>query len=129
MATVHLCSLHSVLVVAAFAALTNDTAHDNMPTEYAKPNQELGPLPQDLQPKRKLRPARKQVKPGEIDKSEGPQPGKEYSEFSTVTLRLSGILETAELINFSDFWYNKWAGGDKEDALARSVEMLTGIKD
>jgi hypothetical protein len=29
--------------------------------------------------KRKLRPARKQVKPGEIDKSEGPQPGKEYS--------------------------------------------------
>ena len=30
--------------------------------------------------KRKIRPARKQVKPGEIDKSEGPQPGKEYSE-------------------------------------------------
>ena len=30
--------------------------------------------------KRKLRPARKQVKPGDIDKSEGPQPGKEYSE-------------------------------------------------
>ena len=29
--------------------------------------------------KRKLRPARKQVKPGDIDKSEGPQPGKEYS--------------------------------------------------
>lgn len=31
-------------------------------------------------PKRKLRPARKQVAPGEIDKSEGPQAGKEYSE-------------------------------------------------
>ncbi|ORY28174.1 putative nuclear mRNA splicing, via spliceosome-related protein [Naematelia encephala] len=45
--------------------------------------------------KRKLRPARKQVKPGEIDKTEGPQPGKEYN-----------------------VWYNKWAGGDKEDALA-----------
>ena len=30
--------------------------------------------------KRKLRPARKQVKAGDIDKSEGPQPGKEYSE-------------------------------------------------
>ena len=30
--------------------------------------------------RRKLRPARKQVKPGDIDKSEGPQPGKEYSE-------------------------------------------------
>jgi len=31
--------------------------------------------------KRKLRPARKQVKAGDIDKTEGPQPGKEYSEF------------------------------------------------
>ncbi|EIW71835.1 hypothetical protein TREMEDRAFT_28366 [Tremella mesenterica DSM 1558] len=46
-------------------------------------------------PKRKLRPARKQVSPGEIDKTEGPHPGKEYN-----------------------LWYNKWAGGDKEDALA-----------
>lgn len=34
--------------------------------------------------KRKLRPARKQVAPGEIDKSEGPQPGKEYSGCSSV---------------------------------------------
>ena len=34
--------------------------------------------------KRKLRPARKQVKPGDIDKSEGPQPGKEYSEYHRV---------------------------------------------
>ncbi|ORX40740.1 putative nuclear mRNA splicing, via spliceosome-related protein [Kockovaella imperatae] len=49
-------------------------------------------------PKRKLRPARKQVAPGEIDKSEGPQPGKEYN-----------------------VWYNKWAGGDKEDALANKT--------
>lgn len=67
-------------VVAALTAISDDTSPSKMPTEYAKPNQELGPLPQDLQPKRKLRPARKQVKPGEIDKSEGPQPGKEYSE-------------------------------------------------
>lgn len=35
--------------------------------------------------KRKLRPARKQVKAGDIDKSEGPQPGKEYSKSSSVT--------------------------------------------
>jgi hypothetical protein len=32
--------------------------------------------------KRKLKPARKQVKAGDIDKSEGPQPGKEYSQFN-----------------------------------------------
>ncbi|CAD6571212.1 MAG: Pre-mRNA-splicing factor [Tremellales sp. Tagirdzhanova-0007] len=50
--------------------------------------------------KRKLRPARKQVKAGDIDKSEGPQPGKEYN-----------------------LWYNKWAGGDKEDALASHVAL------
>ena len=47
----------------------------------------------DVVPKRKLRPARKQVKPGDIDKSEGPQPGKEYSEFSfparIITLQLA----------------------------------------
>ncbi|KAL7418293.1 Pre-mRNA-splicing factor [Cryptotrichosporon argae] len=48
--------------------------------------------------KRKLRPARKQVKPGDIDKSEGPQPGKEYN-----------------------VWYNKWAGGDKEDPLSNKT--------
>ncbi|WVR07818.1 pre-mRNA-splicing factor CWC2 [Kwoniella sp. DSM 27419] len=49
-------------------------------------------------PKRKLRPARKQVAPGEIDKTETVQPGKEYN-----------------------VWYNKWAGGDKEDALANKT--------
>ena len=43
-------------------------------------------------PKRKLRPARKQVAPGEIDKSEGPQPGKEYSE--------SGFPSSSTAINF-----------------------------
>lgn len=32
--------------------------------------------------KRKIRPARRQVAPGEIDKTEGPQAGKEYSEFA-----------------------------------------------
>jgi len=37
----------------------------------------------DAAQKRKLRPARKQVKPGDVDLSEKVQPGKEYSE-STV---------------------------------------------
>lgn len=32
--------------------------------------------------KKKLRPARKQVKPGDVDLSEKVQPGKEYSESS-----------------------------------------------
>ncbi len=32
--------------------------------------------------KRKLRPARKQVKVGEVDLTEKVQPGKEYSEYS-----------------------------------------------
>ncbi|WWC91540.1 pre-mRNA-splicing factor CWC2 [Kwoniella dendrophila CBS 6074] len=53
-------------------------------------------------PKRKLRPARKQVKEGEVDKSEAIQPGKEYN-----------------------VWYNKWAGGDKEDALANKTLSQT----
>jgi hypothetical protein len=57
--------------------------------------------------KRKLRPARKQVKPGEIDKSEGPQPGKEYSMFcytlcrkrqADITLKISGIINGLEVI-------------------------------
>lgn len=64
--------------------------------------------------KRKLRPARKQVKPGDIDTSEKVQPGKEYSEFRRARCHLSST-------NFADIWYNKWAGGDKEDALARYV--------
>ncbi|WWC71836.1 pre-mRNA-splicing factor CWC2 [Kwoniella pini CBS 10737] len=53
-------------------------------------------------PKRKLRPARKQVKEGEVDKSEAIQPGKEYN-----------------------IWYNKWAGGDKEDSLANKTLSQT----
>ncbi|WOO80267.1 Pre-mRNA-splicing factor CWC2 [Vanrija pseudolonga] len=53
-------------------------------------------------PKRKLKPARKQVKPGDVDTSEKVQPGKEYN-----------------------IWYNKWAGGDKEDALAMQTLSQT----
>ncbi|WVN84886.1 pre-mRNA-splicing factor CWC2 [Cryptococcus depauperatus CBS 7841] len=53
-------------------------------------------------PKRKLRPARKQVASDEVDKSQGYQAGREYN-----------------------IWYNKWAGGDREDALASKVHSQT----
>ncbi|ODO05438.1 pre-mRNA-splicing factor CWC2 [Cryptococcus wingfieldii CBS 7118] len=53
-------------------------------------------------PKRKLKPARKQVAADEVDKSEGYQAGREYN-----------------------VWYNKWAGGDREDALANKVHSQT----
>lgn len=33
---------------------------------------------------KKLKPARKQVKPGEVEKSEAPQTGKEYSAYFTI---------------------------------------------
>ena len=33
--------------------------------------------------------------------------------------RLQSTLGLLLLTNDSDVWYNKWAGGDKEDALAR----------
>lgn len=39
-------------------------------------------------PKRKLRPARIQVQPGDVDLSEKVQPGKEYSEWTSLTLLL-----------------------------------------
>lgn len=77
--------------------------------------------------KRKLRPARKQVKPGEIDKSEGPQPGKEYSGSSHSSIGAWPLCHKAARklcgseLTLVDVWYNKWAGGDKEDALAKWV--------
>ncbi|KAF9260042.1 hypothetical protein L218DRAFT_1079572 [Marasmius fiardii PR-910] len=48
------------------------------------------------------RPARKQVKPGEVEKKETPQTGKEYN-----------------------IWYNKWAGGDREDSYSNKVKSQT----
>ncbi|KAL0574150.1 Pre-mRNA-splicing factor [Marasmius crinis-equi] len=56
-------------------------------------------------PKKKkalTRPARKQVKPGEVEKKETPQTGKEYN-----------------------IWYNKWAGGDREDSYSNKVKSQT----
>jgi hypothetical protein len=45
---------------------------------------ELGPetpaVPTTPKPAKKLKPARKQVKPGEVEKKETPQTGKEYSK-------------------------------------------------
>lgn len=73
------------------------------------------PADNAIAPKRKLKPARKQVASDEVDKSQGYQAGREYSG---VTLRLSG---TFLLTFYPDIWYNKWAGGDREDALARCV--------
>ncbi|KIP04255.1 hypothetical protein PHLGIDRAFT_76207 [Phlebiopsis gigantea 11061_1 CR5-6] len=59
---------------------------------------------QVAQPKKqkKLKPARKQVKPGEVEKKEAPQTGKEYN-----------------------IWYNKWAGGDREDSYSNKTKSQT----
>lgn len=51
---------------------------------------------------KKLKPARKQVKPGDVVKTETPQTGKEYN-----------------------IWYNKWAGGDREDSYSNKVKSQT----
>ncbi|KZV90591.1 hypothetical protein EXIGLDRAFT_676863 [Exidia glandulosa HHB12029] len=53
-------------------------------------------------PKKKLRPARKQVLPGQVDKKQEVQTGKEYN-----------------------IWYNKWAGGDREDSYSNKVKSQT----
>jgi hypothetical protein len=60
-----------------------------------------------------LRPARKQVNPGEVVKSQPVQTGKEYSEW-TVTATHSDLQRS-----FTDIWYNKWAGGDREDSYSK----------
>ncbi|KAI0925681.1 hypothetical protein AcV5_008353 [Taiwanofungus camphoratus] len=65
------------------------------------------PETQAIAPKKqkKLKPARKQVKPGEVEKKEAPQTGKEYN-----------------------IWYNKWAGGDREDSYSNKVKSQTRCK-
>ncbi|KAH7106226.1 hypothetical protein BKA62DRAFT_287102 [Auriculariales sp. MPI-PUGE-AT-0066] len=52
--------------------------------------------------RKKLRPARKQVLPGQVDKKQEVQTGKEYN-----------------------IWYNKWAGGDREDSYSNKVKSQT----
>ncbi|KAG8751644.1 Pre-mRNA-splicing factor [Ceratobasidium sp. 428] len=56
----------------------------------------------ETKPAAPLKPARKQVKPGEVEKKETPQTGKEYN-----------------------IWYNKWAGGDREDSYSNKVKSQT----
>jgi len=51
---------------------------------------------------KKLKPARKQVMPGDVDKETAPQTGKEYN-----------------------IWYNKWAGGDREDNYSNKTKSQT----
>ncbi|KAI0248899.1 hypothetical protein BJV78DRAFT_1232358 [Lactifluus subvellereus] len=51
---------------------------------------------------KKLKPARQQVKPGDVDKETAPQTGKEYN-----------------------IWYNKWAGGDREDNYSNKTKSQT----
>jgi hypothetical protein len=63
---------------------------------------------------KKLKPARKQVKPGDVDKETAPQTGKEYS----ACLRSITHLVTHSTV---DIWYNKWAGGDREDNYSKYV--------
>ncbi|KAF9001563.1 hypothetical protein BDQ17DRAFT_1490892 [Cyathus striatus] len=53
-------------------------------------------------PIKKLKPARKQVKPGDVVKTETVQTGKEYN-----------------------IWYNKWAGGDREDSYSNKTKSQT----
>jgi hypothetical protein len=42
-----------------------------------------------LKPPKKLKPARKQVKPGEVEKKETPQTGKEYSKWLNLPWELN----------------------------------------
>lgn len=69
-------------------------------------------LPVAKPKQKKLKPARKQVKPGDVERKETPQTGKEYSTFSLCT-----YLNTAN--HSADIWYNKWAGGDREDSYSK----------
>jgi hypothetical protein len=69
---------------------------------------------------KKMKPARKQVKPGQVEKKEAVQTGKEYSAW------FSFCMEAGMLILYSDIWYNKWAGGDREDSYSKSVDIAFG---
>ena len=66
---------------------------------------------------KKLKPARKQVKPGDVDKETAPQTGKEYS----ACLAWSYCKQQFVLTFTTDIWYNKWAGGDREDNYSKYV--------
>ncbi|KAK2460850.1 hypothetical protein APHAL10511_007320 [Amanita phalloides] len=60
------------------------------------------PIVQYPPPPKKLKPARQQVQPNQVNKTETVQTGKEYN-----------------------IWYNKWAGGDREDNYSNKVKSQT----
>jgi hypothetical protein len=73
---------------------------------------------QVVKKQKKQKPARKQVAPGQVEKKEAPQTGKEYSTSSILWLVSCVIPERAI---WTDIWYNKWAGGDREDSYSKCV--------
>ncbi|KAG8867713.1 Pre-mRNA-splicing factor, partial [Serendipita sp. 405] len=72
------------------------------------------------------RPARKQVKPGQVTKNEVAQTGKEYSQYF-LCASYCLVEDELKLINtfLLDIWYNKWAGGDREDNYSNKVKSQT----
>ncbi|EPQ52501.1 hypothetical protein GLOTRDRAFT_140228 [Gloeophyllum trabeum ATCC 11539] len=73
-----------------------------MSTETAVTISEPHAVVNTTKKQKKLKPARKQVKPGEVEKKEAPQTGQVYN-----------------------IWYNKWAGGDREDNYSNKTKSQT----
>jgi hypothetical protein len=81
------------------------------------------PAPTAVVPKqKKLKPARKQVEPGDVDKETAPQTGKEYSACPNPV-----FLHSSACSSMVDIWYNKWAGGDREDNYSKYVFPSFGL--
>jgi hypothetical protein len=87
---------------------TTETSTEIVPAEQQQ--QEIH-AKQAPRPPKKLRPARKQVKPGDVVKTETVQTGKEYSKRRVYQKKVFGQSHSRR----TDIWYNKWAGGDRED--------------
>jgi hypothetical protein len=71
----------------------------------------------EVAPKRKLRPARKQVEAGDIDKTEAIQPGKEYSMFNIlhstcsndqISGTINGLVEIKRMLLPSELFLTRW---------------------
>ncbi|KIJ51530.1 hypothetical protein M422DRAFT_26938 [Sphaerobolus stellatus SS14] len=69
-------------------------------TDVVAVNEEIEVKP--VKAPKPLKPARKQVKAGQVEKKEAVQTGKEYN-----------------------IWYNKWTGGDREDSYSNKVKSQT----
>jgi len=83
---------------------------------------EIAVVPQQQQvvkKQKKLKPARKQVAAGQVEKKEAPQTGKEYSASNnSYWAFLRSFIDASY---GTDIWYNKWAGGDREDSYSKYV--------